>query len=101
MLASNDTFRCEMEGIGSCSSPHRCEDALPKVWNLSFRVHFSGVANYLRIPLDTLAVNDPVQKLCTLQVFRVDYRHDNQQIIFGAMLLQSLHLNATEESAKL
>jgi len=65
-LASHDTFRCETEGIGSCSARIPCPEALESLWDLSFQIHFEGLLNYLRLPLASLAVNHEIKETCTL-----------------------------------
>ena len=82
-LASQDTFRCEQEGVGSCSSLTSCEEALPGVWELSFQVHFQGLTNYLQLPLASLAVS--TWQSCTLQVFKLPYGQE-YELILGAMV---------------
>ncbi len=86
-------MRCERSGAGSCSAETTCNLIPPSVWDYSFKLDFNQ-PNYLRIPLETLAVNDLVQKTCTFQLMIVQ-----DQVILGAMFMQSLYINASSTDA--
>lgn len=86
-------MRCERAGVGSCSAETTCNSIPSSVWDYYFKLDFNQ-PNYLRIPLATLAVNDPIQKTCTFEIMIVE-----DQVVLGAMLMQSLYINATSTDA--